>query len=253
MGERSLKDREFLGPRLLEEERRPFTAHLEELRTRFLRSLLWVIAGAGISFFFSGRILSLFLRPVGKVVFLNPAEPFLVHLKVAFLAGTLLALPLLAWEAWGFFGPALFPRERRAILLLVPASCGLFFLGVWTSWKFLLPVGLNFLLSFASPELFPMITLESYVRFAGWLLVGCGLFFQMPIVILVLSRAGMVSPHFLLCQWRVALLAILLLAAFLTPTPDVMTQLLLAVPMTLLYLLSVGLAFLAMPRGQPLR
>ncbi len=238
---------EPIGPVLVPNEpegRVPFLEHLEELRLRLLRSLLWVTLAGLVSFRFSHRILDWFIRPVGHVVFMSPTEPFMIHLKVAFFGGILLASPLLAWEVWGFLGPALAPRERRTVFSLVPFSAGLFLFGAWFGWRVLLPVGLRFLMSFGSETLVPMITVGSYVGFAGWLVAACGLVFQMPIVMLFLASLGLVRPATLLRQWRVALIAILIFAAVLTPTPDIFNQLLLAVPMAVLYLVSIGLTFL---------
>ncbi|MCM8794660.1 MAG: twin-arginine translocase subunit TatC [Candidatus Omnitrophica bacterium] len=239
----------FRGPVPLEEgEKKPFLSHLEELRWRILRSCLWLVLGTAAALRFSGRILDWFIQPVGALVFLTPAEPFLVHLKVAFIAGTVLVSPLVLREVWGFFRPALFPQEKRGVLLLIPASTALFLAGCWFGWWWLLPVGLDFLLGFGTDRFVPMLTLNGYVGFAGWLLVGSGIFFQTPIVVLSLARMGIVRPVSLLRQWRIAVLGILVLAAVLTPTPDVATQLLLAVPMAFLYMLSIGLAFLVVRR-----
>lgn len=236
----------FPGP-VLVEERHPFLEHLEDLRRRLLRSFLWVALGMLLPLRFSEKILAWLIQPVGQVVFLSPVEPFLVHLQVAFFGGIFLSFPFVAWEVWGFLKPALLPRERRAVLLLIPLSFALFLLGMLFCWVFLLPAGLRFLLQFSSETLVPMITVGHYVSFASWLILGCGLFFQMPMAILVLSRIGVVRPGQLLSQWRLATVMILLAAAILTPTPDVATQLLLAIPMGLLYLVSVGLSFLVVP------
>ncbi len=242
-----------VGPVLVSGEQRPFLEHLEELRWRMMRSLLWILLGMSLVLHFSGDLLSWLIRPVGKVVFLTPTEPFLAYVKVAVLGGLGLSAPLLAFEAWGFFSPALHPRERRLVFLFIPTSVGLFFAGGWFCWKLLLPSALKFLLSFSSSTLIPMIAIGSYISFVGMFLVASGLFFQMPIVILFLVRVGILSPWMLLRQWRLAIIAILVLAAILTPTPDMANQLLLAVPMTILYFISVCLSFLVRRKDDALR
>lgn len=234
-----------------QEDRQPFCAHLEELRWRALRSFFWIGLGMAGMFRFSGRILEGFLQPMGHLVFLSPAEPFMAHLTVVFFGGLLAASPLLAWEVWGFFSPALAPRERRGILFVVPMSVGLLALGVWFGWKVLLPAALSFLMRFGSPGLTPMITIGNYVGLAGWLIAGCGVIFQMPIAVLFLARVGILHPMALLKQWRLAIVAILVIAAAVTPTPDIVNQLLLAAPMAVLYFLSVALAFLVQKRDDP--
>ncbi len=238
--------------RNVEEERRPFIEHLEELRRRLLRSVLWLALGTGIGFRFSGEILSGLIRPVGQVVFLNPVEPFLVHLQIALIAGVVVSFPLWVWEGWGFLKPALRPRERRFIFGLVPFSVGLFLTGCWFGWKVLLPIALKFLLAFGSGPLTPMLTVGPTIGFIGWMTIACGLLFQIPIVILGLVQLNWVRPMTLLRQWRLAVLSILGLAAILTPTPDVATQMLLAIPMAILYIGSVGLARL-IPQRDTLR
>jgi len=186
---------------------------------------------------------------VGQVVYLSPVEPFLVYLKVALFGGLVLASPLVLWEVWSFLRPALRFHELQAVRLFLPFGVGLFFLGAWFGWNVFLPVSLNFLLQFGSENLTPMLSVGHYIGFAGWLLLACGLFFEMPMVLLLLVRLKMIRPLSLLRQWRVAALSILVGAAVLTPTPDVVTQLLLAVPMGVLYLISVAMAFL-MERGR---
>lgn len=250
----ALNAQRFIEPVVVaQEERLPFTFHLEELRRRALRSILWATLGAGVTFQFAPGILSWLLQPVGKVAFLSPAEPFLLHLKVAFLGGIFLGAPLIAWEIWGFLSPALRLHERRVILFLVPMSVGLFFLGGWFGWRWLLPAALSFLLTFRSELLTPMLTVGSTIPFIGWLVLGSGIAFQIPVVVGVLARLGVVRPVHLLRQWRPAFLAILVFAAVITPTPDIATQLLLAIPIGVLYLGSVGIACCWVRKGDPLR
>lgn len=237
----------------LREGKRPLLEHLEELRRRLLRSFGWVALGTVVSFHFSEEILAFFLRPVGRVVFLTPAEPFGVHLKVALLAGVVLSSPLLAWEIWGFLMPALRPLERHLGALFIAVSAALFLLGIVFGWKILLPATMAFLLQFASDSLVPMMTVGGYTGFAGWILVACGLIFEMPLVVVGLTRAGLIRPQGLIRHWRVALVSILAASAMLTPTPDVVTQLMLSLPMGALYVVSVGLAILLRGRDGAVR
>lgn len=225
------------------DERRPFLDHLEELRRRLLRCFLWTGLGMATAWRAAPQILEVLIRPVGQVVFLSPAEPFLVHLKAAFLGGLVLSCPLLVWEVWGFFRPALPARGRSVILVLLPLSVGLFLLGAWFGWQWLLPSALKILLPFGGGVMQPMLTVNSTIGFASWLIIGCGLIFQLPLAVFFLAVAGLVRPAALLRHWRLVLVAILITAAMLTPTPDIFTQLLLAGPLAVLYLLSVLLAF----------
>ncbi len=225
-----------------EAERRPFLAHLEELRRRLIRCFLWAGLGTAAGWFLAPELLSALIRPVGQVVYLSPVEPFLTQLKAAFLAGIAFSSPLLAWELWGFLRPALPPTQRWQVLAAVPVSGGLFLLGGWLGWRFLLPAALTILRGFGSAQMTPMLTVGHYVGFAGWLIVGCGLAFQLPVAVWLLARAGVIRPGTLARQWRVAVVAILVAAAVLTPTPDVASQLLLASVLAALYVVSVGVA-----------
>lgn len=178
---------------------------------------------------------------------MSPVEPFLVRLKAAFLGGIGLSFPFLAWEGWGFLRPALRPAEQGGMILLVPASMALFAGGVAFGWLMLLPSALKILSSFQSSAMVPMITVEHYFNFAGWMVLACGLIFQVPLVVLALVRMGGVRPENLLRQWRPAVVIILAAAAVLTPTPDLFNQLLLAAPLAILYGVSVGLSFWVRP------
>lgn len=231
-----------------QDRRRPLLEHLDEVRLRLLRALLWTAAGTAAAWGFAPRILDALIRPVGEVVFLSPVDPFLMHLRVALLGGVILSFPLLALETWGFFAQALTRRERRLSFGLLPLSAGLFLLGAVFGWKLLLPAALKILLGFGTSLLVPMLTVGHYVGFAGWLILGCGFLAQLPLGIMVLTWAGLLKPRTLLSQWRPALLGVLAVSAVLTPTPDVLTQLLVAVPLAGLYFLSVGISFWVSPR-----
>jgi sec-independent protein translocase protein TatC len=221
----------------------PFTAHLEELRRRLLRSLGWVALGMAAAWVKSEALLTWLIEPVGQVVYLSPTEPFFLQLTTAFWAGGVLALPLLAWEAWGFLAPGLLARERRWMVFLIPAGFGLFLLGGWLSFRFLVPVALGFLLRFGVESMTPMIGAGHYFGFVVGLALAGGIMFQTPVVVLVLTRMGLVAPRTLLAQWRAAVIAILVACAVLTPTPDVVSQLILSLPMMGLYFLSVALSY----------
>ena len=225
-----------------EDSQRPFLEHLEELRRHLLRCFLWIGLGVAVCWTQAGKILFFLLKPVGPVVYLSPVEPFVVQMKAAFFGGLLLVFPLIAWEIWGFLRPAVRPGTRWTLAPLIAASAGLFFTGSGFGWAVLLPAALFFLRGFASDLLIPMITVGHYIGFATWLVLGCGLIFQLPLGILAATRAGLIRPATLVRQWRLAAVAILIAAAVLTPTPDIFTQLLLAAPLAALYVVSILLS-----------
>lgn len=223
----------------------PFTVHLQELRRRLLRSLGWVALGMGAAWVKSEALLSWLIEPAGKVVYLSPTEPFFLQLAVAFWGGGVLACPFLAWETWSFLSPGLLARERRWIAFLIPCAGFLFLVGAWLAFRFLVPLALSFLLRFGGESMTPMISAGHYFGFVVGLALAGGIMFQTPVVVLVLTRMGLVRPVTLLAQWRVALIGILVAAAALTPTPDVVSQLLISFPMAGLYFLSVVLSYVA--------
>lgn len=232
----------------LPEGRRPFGEHLEELRRRLLRGLLWLAAATALSWIWAPRLLAWLIEPIGQVVFLSPAEPFLVHLKAALLGGLALGSPGIAWECWSFVRPALRPAVRPRTIALAAASAALFLAGAWLGWRLLLPTSLKILLGFRTEFMVPMLSVGAAINFAFWLIAGCGLVFQIPLGIFVLCSAGWVRPVTLIRQWRLAAVALLILAAILTPGPDIVSQLILTAPLAGLYLVSVGLAWLAWRR-----
>lgn len=222
--------------------------HLEELRIRLLIALAAFAAGTIVSWLFVDGILAALIRPVGHVVFLAPTEAFLVRLKVAALAGVFLSLPIVLFQVWRFVSVGLTPTERRYTFSLLPAALVLFVGGAAFAFFAILPVGVRFLLSYQTPELVPMISINAYASFATAFVLAFGLVFQLPIVILFLARLGIVTPRSLAAGRRYALLGIVVASAVLTPGTDVFSQMLMAVPTYLLYEVSIWIARLVAPK-----
>jgi sec-independent protein translocase protein TatC len=229
---------------------RPVTDHLEELRWRIIFSLL-VFAGATVvSWMFVDRALLWLARPVGSFIFTTPAEAFLVRLKLAASIGVIIAFPFLLYQVWSFVEVALEMRERTLIKSVLPASCGLFYLGGAIALFGVVPLAAHFLLAFGGPALRPMITLDAYLSFVTWMIIGFGLFFQLPLAIVALSRAGIVNPWKLTLYRKHAVVFILIAAAVLTPGPDIISQLILATPSYLLFEISLIIAKRVYPKPQ---
>lgn len=229
--------------------------HLEELRKR----LLWAISFLAIAFipcWTYVREIFRFLeqplhkiRPTEKLVFLGLADPFLLYFKVAALAALFLAAPFLLYQLWGFVAPGLYRKEK---LYLAPFLIfgTLFFVGGGAfAYYVAFPTAANFLLSMA--EGFEMqLTVERYFSFLLTMILGLGMMFELPIVILVLSALGVVTPGFLLRHFRWAVLIIFIISAIITPTPDVVNLCVFAVPALLLYLLGIAAAYLVAPKKE---
>jgi sec-independent protein translocase protein TatC len=170
---------------------------------------------------------------------MTPVGAFAARLKVAFLLGAVFSAPIWFFHAWRFLGVALTVGERKAISLAFPASTLLFAAGAAFAWFGVAPAGLKFLMGFGGGYLKPMISVESALSFALWLSLGLGVLFQLPVILSALASWGLVTSHDLRRHRRQAVLVILILAAVLTPGPDVASQLLLAVPTYILFEISI--------------
>jgi sec-independent protein translocase protein TatC len=229
---------------------RPMTIieHLEELRRRLLIALAALGVGAAVSFVYVDRLLAFLIRPVGRLVFLAPTEAFFVRVKVALLAGVFLSLPVLLYQLWRFISVGLTPSERRYALWLLPPALGLFVGGAAFALVVIVPIGVRFLLSYQTPQLEPMISVGAYTSFVTAFLLAFGLVFELPIVLVFLTKIGLVTPASLAAGRRYAIVAIVVAAAVLTPGGDVFSQLLMAIPTYLLYEVSIWIARIVSPR-----
>jgi sec-independent protein translocase protein TatC len=231
----------------------PFLEHLEELRRVLIDSLIAIAVGLGISWVFSARVLDLLITRTmpggGPVVFLGPADAFSARLKVALSMGLLVVLPFVFWRVWRFVVPGLMREERAYILPAVVFSSLLFYGGGAFGLLVLVPVVMRILLAFGTEHLTPAIAVSQLLGFVLRLSLACGLVFELPLVTTVLTQVGVVSPEGLWGHWRHAVLIIFIVAAVVTPG-DGPSQLVLAVPVCILYFASVGLSFGVRRRGR---
>lgn len=239
------------------DENLPLLEHVKALRKVLIVSAYAIALGTIIGWLISDQTFAFLARPVtqlDKVMFITttPMEPVLVKLKVSVVIGVALSLPVIMWQIWSFVLPALKQTERKYLYLIVPSSVLLFLGGAAFCFFLVLPVGIKFLL-FAgggAVQSTPFVTKTSYMSFLLTFLLTFGLVFQLPIVLLILVRLGVISPKTLAKKRRWALLAIVVLAAVVSPTPDLFTQLLMAGPMYLLYEISIWLGYLVVRRRE---
>ena len=228
-----------------EHDKAPFTEHLEELRSRMIVCFVAVGAGFFISYFFKEKLFELLMKPLtdvmgadDKLIFTNLPEAFFVYLKTAFLAGIIAATPVILFEFWKFVAPGLYKKER-VLLLPVVFLCSFFFIGGALFGYFIVfPYGFKFFLGFATDYIKPLPSMKEYFSFASKLLIAFGVVFELPLIITLLSRLGFVSVDFLKKNRKYALLLFFVGAAILTP-PDVITQIMMAFPLMLLYEISI--------------
>jgi sec-independent protein translocase protein TatC len=217
----------------------PLVAHLAELRTRLIQSLLILALGSAIAFHYSGAFLSWLARPVGQLVFIAPTEAFYTRLQVAVFGGFVMTLPLLLHQAWLFTARAIDARWRLLLLRLLPLSYGMFLLGACLCLFAVVPAAMRFLLAYGSEGVRPMLTLGAYLDFVSGLTLAFGAVFQMPLILYALNRTGVLALSTLAGLRPHAWFACFVGAAFLTPGPDIVTQLSLAVPAVILFELTL--------------
>jgi sec-independent protein translocase protein TatC len=217
-----------------------FLDHLEELRSTLIVSIVSWLAVSIVIWFFSGRVLDFLLAgiPVDNLYFNAPTEAFVIRIKLSFILGFLVAFPYVLFKIWSFVAPGLFSREKQVVFPLVFFSTMLFYVGVVFAYWVLIPIVLDFLVRFGTEMLRPLLSVGKYFGFVARLCFAFGVVFQLPLVILFLTAIGAVSPRTLLRQWRWAVLLIFIAAAILTP-PDPASQLLMALPLVALFLISV--------------
>jgi sec-independent protein translocase protein TatC len=227
----------------------PFLAHLEDLRKVLMRSVIACLVGAIGGWWLAPRVLEdIVRRTVKHVVVLSPLEAFNERFKLAMILGLFLVLPVVLYQVWSFIVPGLLKRERAWILPMAVASFVLFGVGAWAAYGYVVPLVIGVLNSFMTPSMVAQIRVGSLLGFVYNMALACGVVFQLPLVTMTLTAMGLVTPGFLLRQWRAAIVIVFFVTAVITPGDVVTAQLIMGVPMTLLYLLSVGLSWLVARR-----
>jgi sec-independent protein translocase protein TatC len=224
--------------------------HLDELRKRLAVSFVALFAAFLICWSFAKPIFTWLSRPLTqflpegeKLAFTGLVDPFMLYVKVAALAGVFLASPVLLHQVWLFIAPALYRHERRVAIPFILATTAFFVAGGYFGWAVAFPMVCRFLLTVGS-DFKQVITVNEYFAMSSKVILGLGVVFELPVLIGFLARLGVVGHRFLLRHFRWAVLAIFVIAAIITPTPDIPTQCVFAVPMIVLYLLGVLLAWL---------
>ena len=215
------------------------TEHLQELRGCLIKSIAALILGTGCSIYFLQDIMDILTAAAKELYYMRPAEAFMIYMKVALLSGLILSSPFILYELYSFVRPALTLRERRFTLICIPLSLVLFITGMRFSYSFVFPRGLEFFLGFAAGKVNPLISMESYLDFMLMLVVPFGFAFNVPVVLTLLAYLNIVSAKMLMKYQRHVILVAFIIAGVITPTPDVITQTLLAVPLILLYEVSI--------------
>jgi sec-independent protein translocase protein TatC len=232
-----------------EEEKMSLTSHLEELKTRLIRVLIVVGIGFGVCYLFKEWSFGVITRPLveampaqSSLIFTGLPEAFFIHMKIAFFASLLITAPYTLFEFWRFVSPGLYRDEKKYVLPFVFFSSLLFGGGVLFGYFIALPPAFAFFVSFSTDTLKPMISFREYLDLTLKFLLAFGLSFEMPVFIFFLAKLGVVNAKMLSKQRRYAILIIFIAAAILTPSPDVLSQILMAIPLMFLYEVSIFVA-----------
>jgi sec-independent protein translocase protein TatC len=236
----------------MEDVKMPLTAHLEELRTRLLRSLLAVGVAFALCYQFVETLIGWLLVPLKQleaatevqVIGTGLAEAFFTKLKVAFIAGIFLASPAIFYQLWKFVAPGLYEQERRYVKPFVLFGTAFFVCGAYFCYRLVFPTAFGFFLEeYGSISIEPFLKISEYLSFASRMLLAFGVVFELPVFTFFLARTGIVDHKMMIGMWRYAFVGIFMVAAVLTPGPDVASQLLMATPLLVLYVASIGVAY----------
>ena len=226
-----------------------FLDHLEELRKRLLISFAAIFIAFLVCWRFADEIfawlqypLQQFLAPGDALAYTRLTSPFFLYMKVAFFAGLFLASPVILLQIWMFISPGLYKREKRYALPFIVFGALFFVTGGYFGYRYLLPSTCAFFIE-TGKNFKQMVTVDDYFSFASLIILAAGIVFETPIFVFFLARVGIVTPAFLLQKFKYAVVFAFIFAAIITPTPDMVTQLALAIPMMLLYLLGVAVAY----------
>ena len=235
--------------------RMSFLEHLDELRKRIFYSLISIVVGMGVAWGYRDQIFAGLARPLttvlrdmkldDKLVYTNPTGPFNLYLKLAMIGGVFLASPFIVYQVWKFISPGLYRNEKKYALPFILFCSLLFISGGAFAYFIAFPAALRFLLDF-SKQFRPMVTVDEYASLAATVILGLAVVFELPVLILFLSLFRLMTPGFMLRNFRYAFLLIIIIAAAATPTADIVNMMIFAAPLMGLYFLGIGLSYLVL-------
>ena len=232
-----------------------FLEHLDELRKRLIYIVYALIAGCAVAYIFIGRIFDFIMKPMQQVLppgsylqYTSGAEPFMLYIKIGFLTGIFLASPLILWQVWKFIAPGLYSHEKSFAIPFVFLSTVFFVSGGLFAHYVAFPVTWVFFNSFSTDYMKFVPKVDEAFSLYTKMILGFGVVFEMPTLVFFLARMGVVTGQFLLKYFKYAFLIIFIVAAVISPGTDMMSQVVMAVPMLALYIISIGIAFLFQKR-----
>jgi sec-independent protein translocase protein TatC len=230
--------------------------HLEELRRRLIHSAVYLVIGFFVAYGFHDWLTELLEAPLNQalarhhlppgLVYLNPIEPFNFSLKLSFVGGAILASPFILFQVWLFISPGLYRNEKRYVFPFMAATIGLFLVGAYFGYRFVYPGALDFLFGYGK-QFKPMVTISEYADLFTTVILGLGIAFELPVLIFFLALFGIVNARWLWKNFRYAILVVVIIAAAIAPTPDPFQVCVFALPLLLLYVLGIAVAYFVHP------
>src|SRR5579871_558429 len=225
--------------------------HLDELRKRLIRAVIYLLIGFAVAYIFHERLYGIVQHPMDalnlQLNFTHPTDGLNLYLKTSLVGGAILASPFILYQVWLFISPGMYSNEKRYVVPFMTATVSLFLIGVWFAYHWVLPGALRVLIGDFGRRFHPIITIEDYTNFFLSVILGLGITFELPILIFFLSILGIVDAKFLLRHIRYAILVIFVIAAIICPLPDPFSMCLFATPMLALYMVGVGVAWIFNP------
>lgn len=226
------------------DKKQPVLNHFRELRQRLIKSAIAILITTVISFVFAKQIFNILIWPTGgiELIFIEMTEMIGTYMRVSLVSGIILAMPYLSYQVIMFISPALSPKEKKSVYLILPWISLMFAAGVVFGYFILIPPATNFLITFGSDIATPQIRIGSYISIITRLLLAIGLVFELPVITTFLARLGIITSKWLADKRRITVLVAFILAAIITPTFDPVNQTLVAIPIIVLYEMSIWLA-----------
>ncbi|SNS39254.1 Sec-independent protein translocase TatC [Granulicella rosea] len=225
--------------------------HLDELRKRLIRMILFLLAGFGVAWLFRVQLVNYLQKPLTdiglKMTMTHPTDALNLYIKASVVFGAIIASPFILYQVWLFISPGMYAHEKRYVWPFMGATVTLFLSGAWFGYRWVLPGAMVVLIQEMGKNFTHMITIEDYTGFFLAIILGLGICFELPILIFFLSLFGIVDAKFLLKHIRYAILIIFIISAVICPLPDPISMCIFASPMLVLYLLGVGVAYFVHP------
>ena len=209
--------------------------HLSELRKRLIIIAVAVIVGTCISYYYVDLLLEILLKPAGNLYYMRHTEAFFTYMKVSVVSGLVIASPIILHQIWLFVKPALTVREKQLSNWILPVAIGLFGIGIVFSYFLVLPAAVKFFMGFATDELQPMFSIGQYMDFVLSFVLPFGFIFELPLILIILGYFNLITSRFLKTKRKIFILISFIIGAVISPTPDMFSQTMIALPMILLY------------------